>query len=69
MLQGRRRLATGAGRKTTYVSEHISSDRGNFFLSSRGTLSSIELRVLKAFPPTEAGAEQEGVEFSNHFFL
>lgn len=52
-------LATGVRGKTTYVSEHISSDRGNFFLSSRGTLSSIELRVLKAFPPTE-GAEKEG---------
>lgn len=54
------KTATGAGGKATHVSEHISSDRGNFFLSSRGTLSSMELRVLKAFPPTEEEAEKEG---------
>lgn len=41
------------GWRNTYVRKHTSSDSGSFFLLSRGMLSSIELRVLKAFLPQQ----------------
>lgn len=41
------------GWRNTYVRKHTSSDSGSFFLPSRGTLSSIELRVLNAFLPQQ----------------
>lgn len=35
--------------KVTYIRWHMRSDKGNFFLSSRGTASKMQLKVFKPF--------------------